>query len=135
MNLGEVARFGAVGLAQNGLNVAVFAALVTAGAAYIVAAAAAFSAALLASYVLNHQWTFAGGGTPHREQLWRYTAVFLAASAGGVVILALLVELADWPAVPAQVAAIVVVAPLSYVGQRTFGFRMHERGAGADKRS
>lgn len=127
MNLREFLRFGVVGFAQNGLNVAVFAAGIAAGVGYVAAAAAAFAVALLASFTLNRSWTFDDAGVAAGHQFRRYTLVFIAASGAGVAILAMLVEWADWRPVASQVVAILVVAPLSYLAQRTFAFKVPMR--------
>jgi putative flippase GtrA len=121
--IGEAVRFGAVGLFQNGLNVAVFALATALGLQYRAAAVVAGLLAFLVSFLLNRRWTFTGQAAPAGRQGVRYLLVFAAAIALGLVLLTLFVELTGIPAVAAQVAAIVIVAPLSFLVQRTWVFR------------
>ena len=121
--VGEAVRFGTVGLLQNGLNVATFALVTGLGMGYQPAAVVAGALALAASFVSNRRWTFIGGKAPVGRQAVRYVLVFGGAVALGVVLLTLLVERAGMAEIPAQVAAILVVAPISFVVQRTWVFR------------
>jgi putative flippase GtrA len=120
---GEALRFAAVGLFQNGLNVAVFALASTLGVQYRAAAVIAGLVAFVVSFLLNRRWTFTGRATPAGPQGVRYLLVFAAAVALGVGLLTLFVELTGMPNVAAQVAAIVIVAPLSFLAQRAWVFR------------
>ena len=54
----QLLKFGAVGVANTLLSLALFAALTAAGAPAAPAAAAAFAAGAVNSYVLNRGWTF-----------------------------------------------------------------------------
>jgi putative flippase GtrA len=129
----EAARFGAVGVAQNGLNIAVFALATGAGLHYRTAAVLAGLLAFLASFALNRYWTFASRATPPGRQGLKYLIVFAAAIALGVGVLSLLVEVAGMAELPAQVVAILVVAPLSFAVQRAWVFE--RGGARAPRRS
>jgi putative flippase GtrA len=119
----EAVRFAIVGLAQNALNVAVFALATGVGVHFRLAAVVAAIAALIVSFAFNRAWTFPGRGTPLHHQGARYALVFAAAVALGIVLLSLFVEVAGVPEVAAQVAAILIVAPLSFLAQRTWVFR------------
>ncbi len=120
---GEAVRFGIAGVIQNALNVAVFALATGLGMGYRIAAVVAGVAALIVSFALNRAWTFPGRGAPVHHQGLRYALVFASAVALGVVLLTLFVEVAGLPEVAAQVAAILIVAPLSFLIQRTWVFR------------
>jgi putative flippase GtrA len=124
---GEAARFAVVGVLQNALNVAVFALATAIGVHYRVAAVLAALVALLASFAFNRAWTFPGRAAPIHHQGARYALVFASAVALGVLLLTLFVEVAGLPEVPAQVAAIVIVAPLSFLAQRSWVFRAPRR--------
>jgi putative flippase GtrA len=126
---GEFARFAIVGVLQNALNVAVFALATGLGMHYRLAAVVAALAALLASFALNRGWTFPGRTAPIHHQGARYALVFASAVAVGVVLLTFFVEVAGLPEVAAQVAAILVVAPLSFLVQRAWVFRAPRRSA------
>jgi putative flippase GtrA len=125
----EAVRFGVVGLLQNGLNVAVFALATGVGVHYRLAAVVAAVAALIASFLLNRGWTFPGRDAAIHHQGARYALVFASAVALGVVLLTFFVEVAGLPEVAAQVAAILVVAPLSFLVQRAWVFRAPPRSA------
>jgi putative flippase GtrA len=126
---GEAVRFGVVGLLQNALNIAVFALATAAGVHYRLAAVVAALAALLASFAFNRAWTFPGRKGPLHRQGARYALVFASAVALGVAVLTFFVEVAGLAEVPAQVAAILVVAPLSFLVQRAWVFRAPPRSA------
>jgi putative flippase GtrA len=121
--LGEAIRFGTVGVLQNGLNVATFALATGLGMHYRPAAVLAGALALLVSFLLNRHWTFMGRAAPVGSQSVRYVLVFTGAVAIGVVLLTFFVEVASIAEVPAQVAAILIVAPGSFLVQRTWVFR------------
>lgn len=124
MSIAQVARFGAVGVAQNGVNVATFAGAHAAGVDYRAAAVLAALVALLVSFALHRQWTFergSGGGLGRHAV--RFCIVFATAVAAGVVLLAVLVEELAVQPVFAQIVAIVLVAPPSYLAQRHWVFR------------
>jgi putative flippase GtrA len=120
--IGEAVRFGTVGVLQNGLNVATFAAATSVGVPYRAAAVIAGTIAFLVSFLLNRHWTFTGQVTPVGRQGVRYLLIFAAAIALGVVLLTFFVEVADMAEVAAQVAAILIVAPLSFLVQRSWVF-------------
>ena len=126
---GEALRFGVVGILQNALNVAVFALATAAGVHYRLAAVVAALAALLASFAFNRAWTVPGRQGPLHRQGARYALVFASAVALGVVVLTFFVEVAGLSEVPAQVAAILIVAPLSFLVQRAWVFRAPRRSA------
>ena len=125
----EAVRFGTVGVLQNALNVAVFAAATGLGVEYRLAAVLAGLVAFVASFLLNRHWTFMQRSAPIHHQGARYLLVFASAIALGVVLLTFFVEVAGLPEVLAQVAAILVVAPASFLAQRTWVFRAPRRSA------
>jgi putative flippase GtrA len=120
--VGEAVRFGTVGVLQNGLNVATFAVATGLGMHYRSAAVLAAVLALVVSFLLNRHWTFMGHTTPVGRQGIRYLLVFAGAVALGVLLLTFLVEVSGIPEVPAQVAAILIVAPVSFLVQRRWVF-------------
>jgi putative flippase GtrA len=125
----EAVRFGAVGVLQNGLNVAVFAIATGVGVHYRVAAVLAGLLAFVASFLLNRRWTFMRRDAPIHHQGTRYLLVFASAIALGVVLLTFFVEVIGMPEIVAQVAAILTVAPLSFLVQRSWVFRAPRRSA------
>jgi putative flippase GtrA len=122
--LAEAVRFGTVGLLQNGLNVGTFAFATELGMHYRPAAVVAGVLALVVSFLLNRHWTFMGHATPAGRQAVRYVLVFAGAVALGVVLLTFFVEVTGIGEVLAQ-----IVAPVSFLVQRTWVFRAPPRSA------
>jgi putative flippase GtrA len=116
------ARFGLVGVLQNMLNVASFTALRIANVDYRSAATIAGLLALVLSFWLNRHWTFSGRQGAIERHVVKYTLAYAAAVALGVVLLTFFVEIGGVPPVPAQVLAIIVVAPASFLVQRAWVF-------------
>jgi putative flippase GtrA len=127
--LGEAARFGVVGVTQNGLNIACFWVATELGAHYRPAAVLAGVLAFLFGFSLNRIWTFEGQTMPVGHQGMRYLCAFAGALGVGLLVLTALVELAGVEPVPAQVIAVFLVAPASFLVQRTWVFRRQARRA------
>lgn len=125
-NLRQFVRFATVGLAQNGTNLGAFALLIALGVPFLLAAAAAAVVALALSFVLNRRWTFPGTDDHTTGRAARFALVWLAFVAVALPTLALLVDVAHFPRVPAQALIIFVGAPLSYFVQRFWTFRPAE---------
>jgi putative flippase GtrA len=123
VRLPPTARFGLVGIGQNGLNLGVFAAALN-FVPYLGAAVIAALTALVVSFILNRYWTFGHTGSYRLAGHGaRYILVFASSIGCGIAILSALVELGDIDPVEAQVAAIIIVAPLSFITQRAWVFR------------
>lgn len=125
----QFVRFAIVGLAQNGANLAIFALMVALGVPFILAAAIAAVVALAFSFVLNRRWTFPGTEDHTTRRAARFALVWLAFVAVALPTLALLVDVAHLPRVPAQALIIFVGAPLSYFIQRQWTFRATDPAA------
>ncbi len=112
-----------VGAAGYVVNLAVYAVGVHgAHLDYRLAAAAAFCFALSTTFALNRRYTFeATGGRLHHEA-GRYLLVSLVGFATNLLALQLLVDVAMLAKVPAQAIAIVIAAPVNFVGQRYWTF-------------
>jgi dolichol-phosphate mannosyltransferase len=120
----ELALFCLVGGSGYVVNLGVFELSYGAGAGHVVAAIAAFLVAVTNNFLLNRRWVFTGAGrAAARVQAPRYLAVSLMAFGVSLGILDVLVTLGDVPAVAAQACAIVVVTPISFVGQKLWSFR------------
>jgi putative flippase GtrA len=125
--LSQAARFGAVGVLQNALNVACFALAREAGVHYRLAAVIAGFLGFALSFWLNRHWTFTGQSWTIERHVVKYTCVFAAAVAVGVLLLTFFVEVGGLPPVLAQVLAILVVAPASFAVQRAWVFAGEDR--------
>jgi len=121
-NWAQLGRFCAVGAVGYGVNLAVYAALLHAGLHYLVAATCSFLVAVTNNYTWNRLWTFRA----HREgvaaQGVRFFVVSLASLGANLLVLDLLIG-AGAGKLAAQAAAIVLVTPLNFVGNKLWSFR------------
>jgi putative flippase GtrA len=119
----QVARFATVGGSGYAVNIIVFAALTRSlDAAPVVAATAAFAAAVTSNYLLNRAWTFTGTSAGFCAGGRRFLLISLGGLGIGLVLLAGFVELGA-PKLVAQSAAIALVTPVNFVGSRWYAFR------------
>jgi putative flippase GtrA len=77
--LGQLVRFGLVGVGNTALSLVSFRALISAGVPTPAAAAASFAVGSVNGYVWNRRWTFAADDT--RSTRWRYLVVQVCALA------------------------------------------------------
>ncbi len=124
----QLAKFCAVGASGYVVNLAVFAALVSWGYHYSVAAAASFLVAVTNNYTWNRLWTFRGQRGHIAYQGLRFLVVALIALAANELILAALVA-AGMGKVVAQAIAIALVTPINFVGNKLWSFRLTPRPA------
>jgi putative flippase GtrA len=119
----QLAKFCLVGISGYAVNLGVYTALVHAvGLNYIAAAVCSFAVAVANNYTWNRVWTFRRERGHIALQGAKFLVVSLAALGANIAVLALLVELGI-PKVPAQAAAIVLVTPLSFLGNKLWSFR------------
>ena len=118
----QLARFCAVGLSGFVVNLAVYALLVHgAGLHYLLAATGSFLVAVTSNYTWNRLWTFRHQRGHVGYQGLRFLVVSTFALGANLLVLYLLVELGRRQ-VPAQAAAIVLVTPLNFVGNKLWSF-------------
>lgn len=108
-------KFGAVGIANTGLDVALFAALtLLAGIPAPVANIASYSAGIGLSFVLNRAWTFRdrrGGRVPVQLTMFALgNFIALALSTATVALLA-----GHWGPLPAKAVSVLVTFAWNYV--------------------
>jgi putative flippase GtrA len=119
----QLAKFCAVGATGYVVNLGVYTALVHGlSVNYLAAAVASFAVAVLNNYTWNRLWTFRSQRGHIGVQGIKFVSVSLLALAANVAALAILVRLGV-PKVPAQAIAIVVVTPLSFLGNKLWSFR------------
>ncbi len=118
----QLARFCTVGASGFVVNLAVYALLLRgAGVHYLLAATGSFLVAVTSNYTWNRLWTFRRQRGHVGYQGLRFLIVSTFALGANLLILYLLVELgAD--KLPAQAAAIVLVTPLNFVGNKLWSF-------------
>ncbi|MBA3807996.1 MAG: GtrA family protein [Solirubrobacterales bacterium] len=132
-HLRQFLRFAVVGVIQNALNVAVFAAAVAIQVPFLLASIIAAVVALGVSFSLNRRWTFAAATKQTGAQAIRYVSIWVTILLAGLPMLALLVEVGGIPKVLAQATVVMLGAPVSYAAQRrwTFSIGLDGRGAGS----
>jgi putative flippase GtrA len=119
----QLAKFCAVGASGYAVNLGVYTLLVHgASVNYIAAAVCSFAVAVANNYAWNRLWTFRHQRGHIGLQGVRFLVVSLAALGANLGVLATLVAF-DVPEVPAQAAAIVIVMPLSFLGNKLWSFR------------
>jgi putative flippase GtrA len=118
----QLMKFGLVGASGYAVNLAVFGALLGSGVDFRLAAVGAFLVAVSNNFTWNRLWTF----REQRGHVGYQGARFLLVSTGvlgaNVAVLTVLVVLGAGE-LPAQAAAIVMVTPLNFVGNKLWSFR------------
>ena len=115
-------RFAVVGVLQNGLNIGIFAVAVAGGVPFLLASVLAASAALTVSFFFNRRWTFPGRTDQTTARAIRFVSIWITILLVGLLLLAVLVDLAHMSKVLAQAIVVVVGAPVSYTAQRRWTF-------------
>lgn len=119
----QLFQFCVVGASGYAVNLGIYTALVHgAGVHYILAAVCSFAVAVCNNYLWNRVWTFRRQRGHVALQGLKFLVVSLLALGANIGILAALVAL-GLPKVPAQALAIVLVTPLSFLGNKLWSFR------------
>lgn len=121
-NWEQLAKFCAVGAVGYLLNLGVYDGLLHAGLHYLLAATCSFLVAVTNNYVWNRVWTFRDRRAGVAAQGTRFFVVALASLAVNLGVLHLLI-LGGAGKLVAQAAAIVIVTPLNFLGNRLWSFR------------
>ena len=122
-NWEQLAKFCVVGASGYVVNLTVYATLIEwVGVHYLPAAIGSFLVAVASNYTWNRLWTFRGQRAGVAYQGVRFLVVSTLALCANLVVLYLLVE-AGLGAIQAQAAAIVLVTPLNFVGNKLWSFR------------
>ena len=118
----QLGRFCAVGLSGFVVNLGVYAVLVRGvGLHYLLAATGSFLVAVTSNYTWNRLWTFRDQRGHVGYQGLRFFVVSTFALGANLFVLYLLVELGLGKLL-AQAAAIVLVTPLNFVGNKLWSF-------------
>jgi dolichol-phosphate mannosyltransferase len=119
----QLSKFCAVGAAGYVVNLAVYAALVHwADVYYLAAAVGSFLVAVTNNYAWNRLWTFRHQRGHVAYQGLRFLVVSTIALCANLVVLFALVELGV-DKVLAQAAAIALVTPVNFAGNKLWSFR------------
>jgi putative flippase GtrA len=119
----QLAKFCVVGGTGYIVNLSVYAILVrVAGVHFLAAAVCSFLVAVTNNYTWNRVWTFRGQRGHFAYQGMRFLVVSVAALGLNLLFLSTLVALGVGK-IPAQAVAIVLVTPLSFLGNKLWSFR------------
>ena len=116
-------KFGVVGGIGYLVNLAVFALLTGAlDIHHIAAAVGAFGVAVTNNFLWNRHWTFDAADGHAGHQGARFFAVSLIGLGVNLAVLAILVDAASFPELPAQAIAVGVAMPVNFVGNKLWTF-------------
>lgn len=114
-------RWALVGVAVNAIGYIAFLGMVYAGLHHQLAATAVFSIAVLVAYVANRSWSFGHQGGVTRS-FANYMVLNLLAWVLNVLVLFIFVDVMGFHHAPVQGIAILVIACLTFIGQRYWVF-------------
>jgi putative flippase GtrA len=117
----QLARFCAVGASGYVVNLGTYALALHLGIPYLAAAVVSFVVAVSNNYTWNRLWTFRGSRGHVAYQGLRFLVVSTLSLVCNLALLALLVE-SGTPPLLAQAAAIVLVTPLNFAGNKLWSF-------------
>ncbi len=120
--LRQAFRFGIVGGTSYFLNLGFFAVIVWAGGHYLAAAAAAFGLGFAFNFLANRYWTFTAGTGQANQQFIRFSILAGVILALDLALLRVAVGELGLPSVVAQGVVILLLAPLSFAGNRFWSF-------------
>jgi dolichol-phosphate mannosyltransferase len=121
----QLVKFGLVGATGFLINVGVFAFCLRAlDVHYRIAYVVAFGVAVTNNFVWNRIWTFRRERDRSHAAMqgMRFFAISLAAALVGFVLLELFVR-AGMPKIPGEMLAVVLVVPISFLGNKHWSFR------------
>jgi putative flippase GtrA len=121
----ELVKFGLVGASGFIVNVTVFAfCLRVLDVHYRLAYVFAFCVAVTNNFIWNRLWTFRRQRDDSHVAMQgaRFFAVSLLAAAAGFVLLEAFVR-AGLPKIPAEMLAVILVVPISFLGNKHWSFR------------
>lgn len=111
-------RFNAVGVIGFGVQLLVLTLVLQLGAHYLAATALAVEAAVLHNYLWHERWTWKDrpvGGHTRLARLWRFHLLNgLVSLVGNVLLMRLFVGTLQIPAIPANLAAVLVCSLVNY---------------------
>ncbi len=121
----QLAKFCAVGAVGYGVNLAVYASILQADVHYLAAATCSFLVAVTSNYTWNRLWTFRDRRAGVAAQGMRFFTVSVASLGANLLVLHLLITVGAGK-LSAQAAAIVLVTPLNFVGNKLWSFRRRD---------
>ncbi len=124
-NWWQLAKFCAVGASGYVVNLCVFAFCVEVlDLHHLLAATAAFAAAVTNNFWWNRHWTFRAREGHAGFQAARFFTVSVVAFVFAAVMLELLISVAGLAELPAQAIAIIAATPLNFLGNKMWSFHI-----------
>jgi putative flippase GtrA len=121
-NWEQLGKFCVVGALGYAINLGVYAAIISAGVHYLVAATCSFLVAVSSNYVWNRLWTFRDQRRGVAAQGAQFFLISLASLGANLLVLNLIISAGTGKLV-AQAIAIVLVTPLNFIGNKLWSFR------------
>ena len=120
--LGQLIRYGIVGLASNAVGYLVYLAITAAGMEHKLAMSLLYALGVAQTFLFNKRWSFGHGGT-HGPAFVRYCMSYGFGYLVNLSALYLCVDRLGWPHEVVQGAMVFVVAALLFVLQKFWEFR------------
>ena len=120
-------KFNGVGLAGFALQLGLLALLLSLGLNYLVATGLAVELTVLHNFVWHERWTWKDrpAGTRRMHRLWRFHAANgLVSLVGNILLMRLFVGVLGWPAVPANLLAVLLCSLVNFTASDRFVFRV-----------
>jgi putative flippase GtrA len=121
-NWEQLGKFCVVGVLGYAINLGVYAAIISAGVHFLVAATCSFLVAVSNNYFWNRLWTFRDRRRGVALQGAQFLVVSLASLGANLAMLDLFISLGSGK-LAGQAIAIVVVTPLNFLGNKLWSFR------------
>ena len=120
--VGQLIRFGVVGVSNTLVFLVAYAICVHVGVHYVAASAIGYTLGSINGYLLNRRWTFRAGDMSHASSASRYMVVQTVAGLGNLGLLYAFVHWLGTERILAQVIVIVIVQLLSFLVHRAWSF-------------
>jgi len=124
--VGQLAKYGVVGIVNSAIGFAIYAGAVKLGVQYLLASAIAYAAGSVSGYFLNRRWTFDAGAVSHASSAVRYAAVQAVAVLVNLILLYILVHELGVEKIVAQAIVVVVVFLSTFGANRIWSFAHRE---------
>ena len=125
--LGQLIRYGVVGLASNALGYVLYLAITSAGVEHKLAMTLLYAVGVAQSFMFNKRWSFRHGGA-HGPAFVRYCIAYAIGYVINLVALIVLVDKGGYPHQVVQGVMILIMAALLFLLQKFWVFR-HSGGS------
>lgn len=127
--LGQLLRYGVVGILSNAVGYLAYLAITAAGVEHKLAMTAVYAFGVVQTFIFNKRWTFEHAGASERA-FARYCLVYASSYAVNLAALYVFADRLGYPHQIVQGVMIVVIAMLIFVAQKFWVFRAPRRRTG-----